>query len=139
MALANYMGGSGGFGLLGVGNVNYADLSKLGRQPASSKPTTTKPQTGKPEEFDGYKGDADFQFQKDRAFQSEYKKGLANAGNDPSWFHQTDEYAQLVNKYQRDTVADRASALETVKSGEAYRANLAAAECGSTKRTLEAV
>jgi len=131
MALANYMGGSGGFGLLGVGNVNYADLSKLGRQPASSKPTTTKPQTGTPEEFDGYKGDADFQFQKNRAFQSEYKKGLANAGNDPSWFHQTDEYAQLVNKYQRNTVADRASALETVKSGEAYRANLAAAGNGT--------
>lgn len=131
MALANYMGGSGGFGLLGVGNVNYADLSKLGRQPAASRPTTTKPQTGTPEEFDGYKGDAQKQADDNWAFEAAYKKGLANAGNDPSWFHQTDEYAQLVNKYQRNKVADRASALETVKSGEAYRANLAAAGNGT--------
>ncbi len=131
MALANYMGGSGGFGLLGVGNVNYADLSKLGRQPAASRPTTTKPQTGKPEDVKGYKGDADYQHQLDRAFQSEYKKGLAASGNDPSWFHQTDKYSQLVNMYQRDVVANRASAEETVKSGEAYRANLAAAGNGT--------
>ena len=135
MALANYMG-SGGFGLLGVGNVNYADLTRLGREPAPSKSKTPKAQTGKPTDVKGYKGDADYQYQLDRAFESEYKKGLRGAGNDPAWFHQTDDYAQLVDMYQSNIVANRASAEETVKSGEAYRANLTASGNGTNSSQI---
>jgi len=134
MALANYMGS--GLGLLGIGNVNYADLSTLGRQPAATSSKAPKTTTAKDEDYDGYTGDAQYQSELNRAFQTEYKKALSNYGNDPAFFHSTDEYDDLVDKYQRNTVGNKAAAVATKEQGDAFKTHITTRGNGTSSRQL---
>lgn len=134
MALVNYMGS--GLGLLGIGNVNYADLSTLGRQPAAARTKGPETATVKDQEFPGFRGDAQHLSDNNLDFQTEYKKALSNYGNDPEFFHGTQEYTDLVDKYQRNTVGNRAAATTTEKQGESFRAHINTKGNGTSSRQL---